>query len=51
MLLLRKEQSSDVCDYSPIARAFYKMDKTAEGKIKKKFDVALYDGERRHSFL
>ena len=40
MLLLRKEQSSDVCDYSPIARAFYKMDKTAEGKIKKKFDVA-----------
>ena len=29
MLLLRKEQSSDVCDYAPIARAFYRMERKA----------------------
>ena len=40
MLLLKKVQSSDVCDYAPIAKAFYKMDAMTENRIKKKFDVA-----------
>ena len=30
MQLLRREQSSSVTDYSPIARAFYKMDESVE---------------------
>lgn len=28
-----------VCDYAPIARAFYKMDHVTDKRIKKKFDV------------
>lgn len=38
MLLLRKEQSSDVRDYGPIAKALYKMDQST--RIRKKFDIA-----------
>ena len=40
MLLSRKEHASDICEYSPIAKALSKMDACAEETIKKKFDVA-----------
>ena len=40
MELLRREQSTSVTDYSPIARAFYRMDESVEKQTKRKFDVA-----------
>ena len=40
MLLLKREQSTNVCDYSPIARSLFGMDQEAEAKIKRKFEVA-----------
>ena len=40
MHFLRRQQSTTVTDYSPIARAFYKMDESVEKQIKMKFDVA-----------
>ena len=40
MQLLRREQSTSVTDYSPIAQAFYRMDQTVEKQTKMKFDVA-----------
>lgn len=40
MLLLKKEQSSNVTEYAPIARALHKIDDVVQGKIKLKFDVA-----------
>ena len=48
MLLFRKEQSSDVCDYAyaPIARAFYTMDQQVQKTMMMKFDVAY----RRYRF-
>ena len=42
MLLLRKEQSSDVCDYAPISRAFYTMDQQVQKTMIMKFDVAYW---------
>ena len=39
MVLLKKEQSTRVTNYSPIARAFYRMDHTVEKQAKMKFDV------------
>ena len=38
MQLLKKEQSSDVCDYALITRVFYRMRKQKR-KVRKKFDV------------
>ena len=40
MELLRREQSTSLTDYSPIARAFYRMDESVEKHTKRKFDVA-----------
>lgn len=40
MQLLKREQSTSVTDYSPIAQAFYKMDESLEKQMKMKFDVA-----------
>lgn len=40
MELLRREQFNSVTDYSPIARAFYRMDESVEKQTKKKFVVA-----------
>ena len=40
MELLRREQSTSVTEYSPIARAFYRMDESVEKQTKRKFDVA-----------
>ena len=40
MQLLRREQSTSMTDYLPIAQAFYRMDQTVEKQTKMKFDVA-----------
>ena len=40
MRLLRKEQSSSVTEYSPIAKAMYRMEENVEKQSKRKFDVA-----------
>ena len=40
MQLLRRQQSTSLMDYSPIARAFYRMDESVEKQTKKKLDVA-----------
>ena len=40
MQILRREQSTSITNYSPIAQAFYRMDQTVEKQTKMKFDVA-----------
>ena len=40
MQLLRRKQSTNMTDHSPIAQAFYRMDQTVEKQTKMKFDVA-----------
>lgn len=35
MVLLKKKQGIDVCDYSPIARALNTMDETSKQRMKK----------------
>ena len=39
MLLLKKQSSSDVTEYAPIAKALRSLDFDAEGKLKRKFDI------------
>ena len=51
MLLLKKEQSTDVRDYAPIARSIYRMDQSAEDSIKKKFDIAYMIAKEGIAFL
>lgn len=41
MLLLKKEQSSDVREYVPIARALHGIDLASQLTVKRKFDVAF----------
>ena len=40
-MLLKKEQSSDVCEYAPIARVLHSMDPASQLTVKRKFDVAF----------
>ena len=40
MLLLKRERSTNVCDYAPIARVLCRIDEVAEAKIRRKFDIA-----------
>ena len=40
MLQLKKEQSTDVRDYAPIAKSLYRMDSSAEKKVMREFDIA-----------
>ena len=42
MLLLKKQSSSDVTDYAPIAKALHTLDSNAEGKLKHKFDIVFF---------
>ena len=42
MLQLRKETSTDIRDYAPIARCMFTMDRVAEETIKRKFDLAYF---------
>ena len=60
MLLLKKQISSDVTEYASIAKALHTLDSDAEGKLKRKFNIAfliskalakmgvLYELEERH---
>ena len=41
MLLLKKAQSTDVCEYAPIAKALHVMDSASQQAVKKQFDVAF----------
>ena len=50
MVLLKKEQFQNICDYSPIARSFYRMDSEAEAKIKRKFDLAYVMAKENIAF-
>ena len=40
MLLLKHEQSTNVCDYAPIGRVLCRIDEVAEAKIRRKFEIA-----------
>ena len=40
MLLWKKESSSSVVDYAPIAKAFHKLDSGTEAFLCKKFEIA-----------
>ena len=42
MLLLKKQSSSDVTEYTPIAKALHTLDYDAEEKLKCKFDIAFF---------
>ena len=50
MVLLRKEQSQNIYDYSPLARSFFYMDSEAEAKIKRKFDLAYVMAKENIAF-
>ena len=50
MVLLKKEQSQNICDYSPLARSFFHMDSEAEAKIKRKFDLAYVMAKENIAF-
>ena len=41
MLLLKKKQGQDVCEYSPIARMFSGLNEATKERMKRKFDVAF----------
>ena len=41
MLLLKKQNSSDVTEYAPIAKALHTLDADAKSKIKRKFEIAF----------
>ena len=42
MLLLKKQSSSDVTEYAPIAKALHTLDYDAEEKLKRKFNIAFF---------
>ena len=48
MLLLKKEQSSDVCEYAPIARALHTMDPASQ--LKSKFGMTFIIAKEHFSF-
>lgn len=41
MILLKKEQASNVCEYSQIAWSLHVMDNESKIRIKKKFNIAF----------
>ena len=50
MLLLKKQSSSDVTEYTPIAKALHTLDSDAEGKLKHKFDTAFFISKENLAF-
>ena len=52
MLLFKKQQSSNVVEYSPIARSFAQasMDEATQDKIKKKFDISYMIAKEKMAF-
>ena len=51
MLLLKKEQSSDVREYVPMARALHGMDLASQLTVKRKFDVAFVIAKEHLPFM
>ena len=41
MSLFKKQQSGDITEYAPIAKALLRMDSSSQETLKRKFDVAL----------
>ena len=50
MLLLKKQSSSDVTEYAPIAKALHTLDYDAEEKLKRKFDIAFFISKENVAF-
>ena len=50
MLLLKKSQSSDVTEYTSIAKTLSLLDAAAEAMLRKKFDVAYFIGKENLAF-
>ena len=50
MLLLKKQSSSDVTEYAPIAKALHTLDYDAEEKLKYKFDIAFFISKENVAF-
>ena len=50
MMLLKKKQAVDICDYSPIARALSTMDATSKEWMKQKFDIAITISKENMAF-
>ena len=50
MLLLKKQSSSDVTEYASIAKAPHTFDSDAEGKLKRKFDIAFFISKKNVAF-
>ncbi len=50
MLLLKKEQLSDICQYAPIAKALHSMDAASQLTVKRKFDIAFVFAKEHIAF-
>ena len=50
MLLLKKQSSSDVTEYAPIAKALHTLDYNAEEKLKRKFNIAFFISKENLAF-
>ena len=48
--LLKKQNSSDVTEYAPIANALHTLDSDAERKLKCKFDIAFFISKKNVAF-
>ena len=48
--MLKKQSSSDVTEYAPIAKALHTFDSDAEGKLKHKFDIAFFISKENVAF-
>ena len=51
MLLYKKQHSSDITEYSPVARALYNLDAESETIIKRKFDIAYFISKENLAFM
>ena len=51
MLLFKKQSSTDVTEYVPIAKALYNLDADTELKLKQKFDIAYMIAKHNLAFI
>ena len=50
MMLLKKQSSSDVTEYTPMAKALHTIDSDAEGKLRCKYDFAFFISKENVAF-
>ena len=50
MSLFKKQQSGDITEYAPIAKALLKMDNSSQETLKRKFDVAFFIAKEKLAF-